>query len=125
MAAPAEMGASHRKEQGGREASLHWVSFQAALGRTVGRVRSPGGIRTRCQQQQERSPPVGTGRITCPLEGLSGACDARCVLGVKLPVFPPRPSSPASILLALVTPHLFGPSRLCSGWWTLRHISSG
>lgn len=56
-----------------------------------------------------------TGRITCPFEGLSGACEGRCVLEVKLQVFPPRPSSLASIFMALVKLRLLVPNSPCSG----------
>lgn len=109
------------QEGSGWERHLHWVWFQTPLGRTGGRVESAGGIRTR-HQQQEELPSCVTGRITCQFEGLSGACEGRCVLEVKLQVSPPRPSSLASTFMTLVKLRLWGthsllsrPNSPCSG----------
>lgn len=108
------------------ERPLHWVWFQTLLGR-----EDRGLCKKRWRNQNETSaaggevPSCVTGRITCQFEGLSGACEGRCVLEVKLQVSP-RPSSLASTFMTLVKLRLWGTHSLLSwanspaqAWWTL------
>lgn len=104
------------------ERPLRWVQFQRCRGRTVGNVRNTGGIRTGSSSRKRGGVRCGQAGSPASLRVSLGPVKGRCVLEARLQVFPPQPSSLASIFLLLgncallaLTASSAGPSSPCLG----------
>lgn len=88
----------------------------------MGNVRNTRGIRTGSISRKRGGVRCGQAGSPASLRVSLGPVKGRCVLKVKLQVFPPQPSSLASIFITLgnctllaLTASSSGPSSPCSG----------
>ena len=123
---PEEMQASLRREQGWWRGLCPGCNSRAPVVRglgAVGNVKSTGGLRTGSISRRRKT--VFCGHVGSPaiLRVSLGPVKGCCALEVALQVFPPQPSSLASVRITLVklcplgplTASSAGPNSPCSG----------